>query len=106
MSSGRRNHRVLLQSRGTTQNSVGQILPEVWTTTATVWASISPLAGREYLNASGERAEVSHRIFIRYGPTVAPKDRVLFGSRVFDIISVINIRERNRELELMCTEVV
>jgi hypothetical protein len=30
--------------------------------------------------------------------------RVKHGSRIFDILSVINVGERNRELQRMCRE--
>lgn len=99
----RKDKLVTLQRRGTTQDSAGQVV-ETWTEIQKAWASIDPIVGREYFNASGERAEVTHRVKIHYGPTVAPRDRVLYGSRVFDIKSGINIEERNRDLELMCTE--
>lgn len=103
MSSGRRDKLVTFKRRGTTQDAAGQVI-ETWTEIETVWASIEPIAGREYFNASGERAEVTHRLGVVYGPSLAPRDRAEYGARVFDIKSVINVRELNRDLELMCTE--
>jgi SPP1 family predicted phage head-tail adaptor len=99
----RRDKLVTLQRRGTTQDTAGQVV-ETWTKIETVWATIGPITGREYFNASGERAEVTHRLSIWWGPSVAPRDRVIYGSRIFDIKSVINVKEMNRDLELMCTE--
>ena len=43
-------------------------------------------------------------IIIRYLSGIVPKMRVKFGSRIFDILSVINVKESNRELQLMCRE--
>lgn len=103
MSAGRRDKKVTIQRLGTARDDAGQIL-DTWTDQHTVWASITPVAGREYFNASGERAEVTHKIGIVYGPTVAPRDRIVYGSRVFDVKSVINTKERNRDLQIMCTE--
>jgi SPP1 family predicted phage head-tail adaptor len=103
MSAGRRDKKVTIQRQSDTQDSVGQLV-DTWTVTATVYASIEPLSAREYFNASGERAEVTHKIGMVYGPTISPRDRVVYGSRTFEIRSVINIEERNRELQLMCTE--
>jgi SPP1 family predicted phage head-tail adaptor len=99
----RRDKLITLQRRGTTQDTTGQVV-ETWTQLEQAWASIDPVSGREYFNASGERAEVTHKVSIWYGPTVAPRDRLVYGSRVFDIRSVINVGERNRDLLLMCTE--
>lgn len=103
MSAGRRDKKVTIQRRGSSKDTAGQII-ETWTDQSTIYASIAPVAGREYFNASGERAEVTHKIGIVYGPTVVPRDRIKFGTRIFDIKSVINTRERNRDLQLMCTE--
>ena len=99
----RRDKLITIQRRGSAQDDAGQEI-ETWTQTAQVWATIRPIRGREYFNASGERAEITHTISIWYGTTVAPRDRVVYSGRTFDIQSVINIDERNRDLELMCVE--
>lgn len=98
-----RNHYVTIERRGTSQDAAGQV-QETWTTTTSVWASINPVIGKEYFNASGERSEVTHKISFYYGPTVAPRDRIVYGSRTFDIKSVINVGEKNKDLLLMCVE--
>lgn len=105
MGAGSRSKLVSIKRRTSAQDSVGQTI-ETWTETASVWASVEPITGREYFNASGERAEVTHKVGILYGPTVVPRDRIEFDSRVFDIKSVMNIQERNRELVLMCSEFI
>ena len=43
---------------------------------------------------------------MRYLSGIVPKMRVKVGSRIFDILSIINVDERNRELQLMCRESV
>lgn len=106
MTIANRNKRVTFQRRGTGQSATGQ--PNgTFTNVMTIWAAINPISGREYFNASGERAEVTHKIDVRYCSELAdlkPKDRALYGSRVFNIRSVINVEERGRKLLLMCTE--
>jgi SPP1 family predicted phage head-tail adaptor len=99
----RRDKLITLQRRGSAQDSVGQTV-ETWTDISQAWATIKPITGREYFNASGERAEVTHRVSIWWISGVAPRDRVLYRSRVFDIKSAINVDERNKDLELMCVE--
>jgi SPP1 family predicted phage head-tail adaptor len=49
-------------------------------------------------------SEISHKIRIRYLASVTPKLRIKFGTRYFDIVSVINPDERNEYLEMMCRE--
>ena len=60
----------------------------------------------EYFAAQSTQADVTHRIVLRFLSVIIPKMRVKFGSRVFDILSIINVNERNRELQLMCRESV
>jgi SPP1 family predicted phage head-tail adaptor len=98
------SHLVSLQRQGSGQSSTGQ--PNgTWTELAKEWAEIEPISGREYFNASGERAEVTHKVKIRAGRSYLPKDRVVYGSRVFNIRSVLNLEERGRWLQIMVTEV-
>ena len=98
-----RNILVTIERQSTSQDTAGQQL-DSWAEVGKEWVSIKPVTGREYFNASGERSEVTHRIRMVYGRTVAPRDRIVYGSRTFDIKSVLNLDERNRELELMVSE--
>ena len=103
MQAGRLRHQIIIQQQSSTQDTHGQLV-ETWSTFATVRASVEPLRGREYFGAEQEQAEVSTRIRIRYIAGVLPKMRVLFGSKLYDIVSVINAEERNFHMELMCNE--
>jgi len=71
---------------------------------ATVWAKIQPLRGNERYQAQQVSSALSHKIILRYLDGVKPQMRVLYGSRVFYIVSVINVEERNEMLELLCEE--
>lgn len=97
------NNKIEIQRRGSSQDTAGQV-KKTWRNTGSVWASIRPISGREFANASGERAEITHEILLRHGHAVAPRDRVKYQSRFFDIKSVINIGERSRYLKLMAIE--
>lgn len=102
---GRLRHRIVIQSPTETINSYGE-REQTWATFATVWASIEPMRGRELLEAQQINAELSVKIRIRYLASVKPKYRISWDSRTFEINSIANIEERDREIELMCTELV
>ena len=54
--------------------------------------------------ASGEHAEVTHKIRFRNSRRVRcvrPRDRIVYKERIFEISSVIGRRD---DYELMCTE--
>lgn len=103
---GKTNKLVTIQSNTPTRDANGGEV-ESWGVFAKRWVSIEPLNGREFFTAQQTASEITHRVRLRYDQTVKSvntKMRILFGSRVFDIESVINPRESNVELLLMCRE--
>ena len=95
---------VSFEGRGSAQDSVGQ-QSTTWTTLGTAMAAIEPIRGREYYIASGDKADVTHEVRLRALPMfLKPRDRMKYGTRIFDIKSVIDVSERDREWLLMCVE--
>lgn len=108
MQAGRLRHTVTILQRSATRSPTGDEVV-TWPTFATRRASVEPLTGKEYFAARQEIAEVNYRVRLRYDSTVAgvlPSWRISYDGRTFDIQSLINYRERNRELILMCAEYV
>lgn len=82
-----------------------------WATAATVWGSVEPLRGREYIEGKQGQVEVSHRVVIRgwadRSLLVDANMRLrLEGGRVLEVVSAINPLERGERWELMCREMV
>lgn len=98
-------HRVIIESLDlVAQNARGEPTQSV-TVVATVWAEIKPLTGRELFTAQQRAAQVTHGVRMRYpGTAVTPEMRLNFNSRYFDILSVLNIDEQNRELQILAKE--
>ena len=101
---GKLRHRVEIQSNTSTADAMGQLI-KAWTTVDTRYASIEPLTSRELIIAQQVNLEISHKVTLRYYPA-SPKMRVKYGSRLFEILSVINKEERGLETCLMCKELV
>lgn len=101
-------NRVVVQSTSVTLDASGA--PEdTWSAVGTRWAQVEPLTGREAFEARSLHSDVDHRITMRYDATVGaatPKHRLLWGSRAFDILSVVNVGERDEYLEFMAREAV
>jgi SPP1 family predicted phage head-tail adaptor len=104
MKAGKLRHSIIIQTRTDTADSYGEPIP-AWSTFLETWASIDPISGREFFSSKEVKSEVSHKVRIRWAEGITTQMRVLFGTRTFDIESVINIEERDRELLLMCVEV-
>ena len=103
MNAGRLRHRVTLQVP-TRDPAFGS--ETVWADYATVWAAVEPLRGREFYAAQQVASEVTGKITLRYLAGVAPEMRVLWGSRIYEILSPpIDPEERHLELQLLVREV-
>ena len=102
---GRLRHRVAIQSQSTTLDSYGETTGS-WTTDDTVWAAVEPVNGTERDIGEGVAGIVTHRVVMRYSSDVSPKKRLLFGTRVLNILSSLNPDERDAQLTLMCLEEV
>lgn len=103
MRAGRLRHRITIQNPTKQRNAVGETVL-AWTDLATVPAAVEPVSGKEFFAAKQIIAEVTHKIRTRYLLGVSPQSRILFNGREFEVNSVINPDERNRELEIMATE--
>lgn len=80
--------------------------PKTYSTLATVWARIKPLTAREQLFAEQVKAETDYVVTIRYMSGLLKTDRVNYNGQLLEIHGIINIEMRNRELQLLCSEVI
>ena len=83
-------------SGGRTWADVGEPFP----------ASIRTPAGRELMEMRQVSAEATHVVNTLYESGVTPSDRLKFGTRKFNILSAVNVDECDRDLEIVCKEVV
>jgi len=100
------NKRIELQSAAETRGATGEII-KTWSTFATVWSRIRTLTGTEKNAARQVQATQSHEITIRYSSDVvgvAVNDRIVYGSRIFDIKDIRNVDEMNIEIRMLVTE--
>jgi len=103
MKIGQLRHRLEIQEKRSVMDEWGNQVSE-WFTVATAWAAIEPIRGEEYWAAGAQQRETTHRVTMRYVPGVTPKHRLLFGNRILEIESTLNLEERSRLLELLCKE--
>ena len=105
MRAGELRHRCWIKQPTHTSDGMGGVTT-TWGTVTVFWASVEPLRGREWMESHLENADVTGRIVMRYKAGILPTYQIYFGSRTFEILSVINIEEKNRELQLMVRELV
>lgn len=103
LDAGKLNRRVTIQSRSEPLDGYGDA-KAVWSTVDTVWAHVQPMSGTEKAEAQSFGADVSMQVTIRYRDDVTPKNRLLLGSRVLEIVSARDEDERHEALVLVCSE--
>jgi SPP1 family predicted phage head-tail adaptor len=69
-----------------------------------VWASISPIFGKEYFQSEEVQSKTTTKIEIDYIDGINRSMQVIYGTRIFEILTVIDIKEMHRTLQLMCKE--
>lgn len=107
---GKFRHRVTVQKKTGAQDSYGAET-DAWTPLGTVWAAVEPLLqGNERFAAAHQDARHPTLIRMRwpghFSDRVEPQMRIVFGSRVFDIISAADVFELGRELHVLADELV
>ena len=103
LTSGMLRHKVVIEREVITQDSVGGY-SSAWATHKTVYAAIKPTGGSERLHAMRLESNISHKVYLRYTADITPKDRIIYNGREMQIRAVINVEERNKWLELLCSE--
>ncbi len=103
MRSKRLRHTVEIQSRSQSEDSHGQLV-DTWAEFWTGRALVEPLIGKELFAAQQQHSEVTFKVRMRHKDGVNGAMRAVYDSRIFNIVSVINVRERGREMVLMCSE--
>lgn len=97
------NKRVTLQTVSNSADGRGGVT-ETWGDTVTLWAHIEELAGSEAFTGQQIASNLTHRVTLRYRTSVAPQQRLKYGTRILKVISVRNPDQRNEMLEVMCSE--
>ena len=103
---GTKRHKLTLERRSTALDSFGEG-GLTYATLATAWGSVEAVGARERFESQQVKAEVSHRIKIRYSnlaSTLTAADRITLGARTFDIVTPMDKDGRMRELEILALE--
>jgi len=74
-----------------------------WEPVAELWAHLRPITGDERLRHDQLSGRLTHRVWIRYRPGIAPAMRFRQGARIYEIVAVVEASRRAR-LECLCEE--
>ena len=102
MAAGAMRYRIAIERTTQSRGSAGGVANN-WAGLATVWGEYQPNRGREFFAARGLLAETNAVFKIRYRTDVTAKERVVFRSRVYNIIDAVAEEGRARYMLLYCS---
>jgi SPP1 family predicted phage head-tail adaptor len=103
MRAGTLNRQIVIESRVETDDDTGDPVP-VWLPFATVWGALEPGRGRQFVGEQQIESEVTGRIRIRYRPGVTAKMRAVVDGVPYDILAVLDLKDRHEEMHLLTSE--
>ena len=96
LAAGSIRHRVEIQLRDEDARDAHGGISESFTKVAERWASITPRSGRERdARADRTEAHVTHLVTMRFVPGLTAKNRIVHAGRIFAIVRVLNLEERD-----------
>lgn len=96
-------HRLTLEELARVADEGGGFT-EDWVTVATLFANLRPIGGDERYEADRLAGRITHEVSLRYRAGVVPAMRFRKGTRIFHIVSAIDVDERRRWLTCLCEE--
>jgi len=85
--------------------TVEKVTDAGWTESCKVWASVYVTAASPETDVTEAGQRITHKLQTRYTPGIKPGMRIrLDEDRYLQIITVINMGESNRKLEILCEE--
>lgn len=110
MTAGELNTRLTVEVPTRVKNDLGESIV-VWNETARVWASVNPLTANEQIKVKQAQLTLTHKIRCRYTSVIKSDCRLVYQPageekpRYLNIQGIINIGEKNRELEITAVEI-
>lgn len=96
------NRNVKIQLKSASVDSFGQPI-DTWTDLIDCLATIESVSGREFIGGQAIQSEVTQIVTVKYRTWIKPNMRILYGSRIFQVMYMI-VNEENLDLKLQCKE--
>lgn len=108
MMAGSLRHELTIRSRSTASDGYGGKGTATVTDAATVWGSITPIHAQEFQGSQQRSSTREYEVHLRYDANLAlTMQHELYNPRTgstYRIVSLVDVDERQREWELVCTE--
>ena len=101
---GQLRHRLTIESPGDTPDDEGGVT-RVYTASGALWAQIRTLGSVARRAAERDEAVVTHHILFRSTPALTCDMRLRLGARLFRILALDNLDERQTFMRAHCEEI-
>jgi SPP1 family predicted phage head-tail adaptor len=107
MRAGKLRHKLLIQTGALSPDGTTGENSKNWTTTWTAYGSVRAVTGGETWLANTTHTDLTHVINLRGSQSVniTQSMRILFGTRVFEILDPNNMSEIDKEWQIQVKEV-
>lgn len=95
--------RLEIQTNANSVDAGGGISSD-FSTSQTVWGALKPLSGKEVFTQGQVQKNVTHEIIVRYNSSLTTANRIKFGTRLFNVRSVIDLEERGEYFKILAEE--
>lgn len=102
MRAGRKKNKIELYSPVELKDEYGDI-SIVWEKQIGIWSKATPARGKEYFAQLQTNNKNLMTFTISYRSDISDKWRVLYKNQYYEIHNIINVDEKNTDLELMCS---
>ena len=100
---GALRRRLVLEALDSTPDGAGG-MAGTWTTVAILWGAIRPRTGSEIFDGGRVEGRITHDIWIRPRPEIAPGQRLRVNGRLFNIRATLRPDEFVNRMRLICEE--
>lgn len=97
--------RITIQNKQITQDNFGGEIIS-WKDYKIIWANICPKSLKNSVNYFKFETNITHIITVRFLNEIDINFRILYNDRIFNIKSIINIKEKNQYYEILCEELL
>lgn len=102
--STRKRYPIWIQEKQTVPNGEGGFA-ESWIDKNQVWAAVDPIQARQVFQYRSIDVEATHLIRVDGYTEILEQNRIKFGDRFFEILTIENIQEADFEKVITCKEV-
>jgi len=96
-------HRVTIHANTPVSDGQGGFA-EAWSTLGPVWAAVNPIFAIQQHQYKSTGVDATHLIKIRGAVAIAEKNRIVWGARVFEVLTVEDLQERGIIKVCTCKE--